>query len=123
VVLTALVVFDHAAITYGAAGGWYLHEAPSASNLGLILLVTANQAFFMGFFFLIAGYFTPASHDRKGPLRFAADVGSAIRHSRYRVVLRRRRLRWRYATCRPGRRAGAAPRRPVHRRRVLPPAR
>jgi hypothetical protein len=30
------------------------------------VFVTLNQAFFMGFFFLIAGYFTPASFDRKG---------------------------------------------------------
>jgi peptidoglycan/LPS O-acetylase OafA/YrhL len=73
VVLTALVVFHHAAITYGAAGGWYLREAPEGSNLGLTLFVTLNQAFFMGFFFLIAGYFTPASYDRKGPWRFAID--------------------------------------------------
>jgi peptidoglycan/LPS O-acetylase OafA/YrhL len=73
VAMTALVVFHHAAITYGAAGGWYLREAPEGSNLPLTLFVTANQAFFMGFFFLIAGYFTPASYDRKGPWRFAAD--------------------------------------------------
>jgi hypothetical protein len=73
VALTALVVFHHAAITYGAAGGWYLREAPEGSSHLLVLFVTANQAFFMGFFFLIAGYFTPASYDRKGPWRFAAD--------------------------------------------------
>jgi glucans biosynthesis protein C len=32
-----------------------------------------NQAFFMGFFFLLAGYYTPASYDRKGPQYFLTD--------------------------------------------------
>jgi peptidoglycan/LPS O-acetylase OafA/YrhL len=73
VAMTALVVFHHAAITYGAAGGWYLREEPEGSSHWLVLFVTLNQAFFMGFFFLIAGYFTPASYDRKGAWRFAAD--------------------------------------------------
>jgi peptidoglycan/LPS O-acetylase OafA/YrhL len=73
VALTALVLFHHAAITYGAAGGWYLREAPEGSSLALTVFVALNQAFFMGFFFLIAGYFTPGSYDRKGPWRFASD--------------------------------------------------
>jgi Acyltransferase family len=32
-----------------------------------------NQAFVMGLFFLLAGYFTPVSYDRKGQWRFIAD--------------------------------------------------
>ena len=32
-----------------------------------------NQAFFMGFLFLISGYFTAVSYDRKGPRRFLRD--------------------------------------------------
>ncbi len=32
-----------------------------------------NQSFFMGFLFLISGYFTAASYDRKGPRRFLKD--------------------------------------------------
>lgn len=32
-----------------------------------------NQAFFMGFFFLLAGYYTPSSYERKGPVGFLAD--------------------------------------------------
>ena len=73
VAMTALVLFHHAAITYGASGGWYLYEAPRGSSPSLTLFVTVNQAFFMGFFFLIAGYFTPGSFERKGAGRFAAD--------------------------------------------------
>src|SRR5271170_3762294 len=76
VVLTALVVLHHSAITYGAPGGWYYRELPTTASITGILFtffVSLNQAYFMGFFFLIAGYFTPASYDRKGPLRFAVD--------------------------------------------------
>jgi peptidoglycan/LPS O-acetylase OafA/YrhL len=76
VVLTALVVLHHSAITYGAPGGWYYRELPTTASLtGILftLFVSTNQAYFMGFFFLIAGYFTPASYDRKGAGRFFVD--------------------------------------------------
>jgi peptidoglycan/LPS O-acetylase OafA/YrhL len=73
VALTALVVFHHAAMANGSAGDWYQHEVPGGSNVGLTLFCLINQTFFMGFFFLIAGYFTPAAFDRKGPWRFMAD--------------------------------------------------
>jgi peptidoglycan/LPS O-acetylase OafA/YrhL len=75
-VLTALVVVFHTAITYGATGGWYYHEIESSyglSSLLLTLFVVTNQAYFMGFFFLLAGYFTPASLERKGYALFIAD--------------------------------------------------
>lgn len=71
--MTALVVLHHTAITYGAAGGWFWRERqPSASITSqvLILFCSVNQAYFMGFFFLLAGYFTPASLERKGYARF-----------------------------------------------------
>ncbi len=73
---TLLVVFHHTAITYGAIGGWYLREVAPGSSLSgtlLVLLCTVNQAFFMGLFFLLAGYYTPEALERKGPLRFLAD--------------------------------------------------
>ncbi len=76
VVLTALVVLHHTAITYGAPGGWYYRELSTTASLTGILFtffVSLNQAYFMGFFFLIAGYFTPASYYRKGPGKFFAD--------------------------------------------------
>ena len=73
--VTLLVVFHHTAITYGAIGGWYYREIdPSTKSLGgivLILFCTINQAWFMGLFFLLAGYYTPASYDRHGPAGFA----------------------------------------------------
>ena len=64
-----LVVLHHTAITYGAIGGWYYKEiAPSNSPSGLLLILfcTANQAWFMGLFFLLAGYYTPPAYNRHG---------------------------------------------------------
>ncbi|MDE3199786.1 MAG: acyltransferase [Acidobacteriota bacterium] len=75
-VLTVLVVLHHTAITYGAPGGWFHYELrPSATLTGflLTLFVSTNQAYFMGFFFLLAGYFTPGSLERKGYAHFLGD--------------------------------------------------
>ncbi|HTX75785.1 MAG TPA: acyltransferase [Terracidiphilus sp.] len=74
--MTALVILHHTAITYGAIGGWFWYELkPSAawSSQILIQFCTTNQAYFMGFFFLLAAYFTPASLERKGYGQFIAD--------------------------------------------------
>ncbi|MGA3080017.1 MAG: acyltransferase [Terracidiphilus sp.] len=75
-VMTALVILHHTSITYGAPGGWYWNELkPSGtpSCLLLTLFVATNQAYFMGFFFLLAGYFAPASLEKKGYARFIGD--------------------------------------------------
>ena len=75
-VMTAFVVLHHTAITYGAVGGWFYSEVkPSASPSSLLLTMfcATNQAYFMGFFFLLAGYFTPPSLERKGYARFIGD--------------------------------------------------
>jgi hypothetical protein len=72
-VVTLLVVLHHTAITYGAIGGWYYKEvAPSAalSSRLLVLFCTVNQAWFMGLFFLLAGYYTPPSWRRHGAQGF-----------------------------------------------------
>jgi len=74
--LTALVVVFHTAITYGAIGGWFWYENPPSTSLSSILLTLftgTSQTYFMGLFFLLAGYFTPASLERKGYARFIAD--------------------------------------------------
>jgi surface polysaccharide O-acyltransferase-like enzyme len=75
VILTVLVILHHTAITYGAQGGWYFKE-PRVVSLATALLTifcTINQSFFMGFFFLLAGYFTPGSLERKGLRDFVID--------------------------------------------------
>lgn len=74
--LTALVVTHHSAITYGGSGGWFYREVTDGSrpsSLLLTMLCAVDQAFFMGLFFLIAGYFTPPSLARKGGPRFLLD--------------------------------------------------
>lgn len=76
VVLTALVVVHHTAITYGGSGGWFYREVTDAgtpSSLLLTVLCAVNQAFFMGMFFLLAGYFTPSALARKGAQRFLQE--------------------------------------------------
>lgn len=75
-VMTALVIFHHTAITYGAPGGWFwteLKPSGAPASMLLTLFVSTNQAYFMGFFFLLAGYFTPASLEKKGYARFICD--------------------------------------------------
>ena len=75
VILTILVIAHHSAITYGASGSWFVKLAPGEgpAALGLTLFAAVNQAFFMGFFFLIAGYLTPSSYDRKGRAAYMRD--------------------------------------------------
>jgi peptidoglycan/LPS O-acetylase OafA/YrhL len=74
--MTALVILHHTALTYGGIGGWFWYEdLPSnkPSSQLLTLFVATNQAYFMGFFFLLAGYFTPRSLERKGYASFLKD--------------------------------------------------
>jgi glucans biosynthesis protein C len=71
-----LVVLGHVAVSYGAEGDWYLHGEGQASPLAFILmlpLMAIGAAFMMGLLFMIAGYFTPHSYDRKGPGLFLVD--------------------------------------------------
>jgi Acyltransferase family len=74
--MTILVVFHHTAISYGASGGWFYKEILPSQSLSSLLLVyfcTVNQAYFMGLFFLIAGYFSYPSLVRKGAGQFVRD--------------------------------------------------
>ena len=75
-VMIALVILLHTAITYGASGLWFYQEREPSGAPSSMLLTTftaTNQAYFMGFLFLLAGYFTPASLERKGYGRFLGD--------------------------------------------------
>ena len=73
--LTILVILHHLSITYGAEGSWYYVEQPTneLAQLILTLFTGLNQGYFMGLFFLIAGYFVPAALDRKGVTRFLKE--------------------------------------------------
>jgi len=74
--LIILVVLHHVAIVYGAGSTFYYMEPPFNDALAYIVLlvfVLCNQAWFMGALFLIAGYFTPGSFDRKGSGAFLKE--------------------------------------------------
>jgi len=68
-----LVIVHHLAITYGASGSWYFRDPAAPDSFGLSILAGLDQAFFMGLFFFVSGYFTPHSLERKGAARFLAD--------------------------------------------------
>ncbi|MBU3916013.1 acyltransferase [bacterium] len=75
VFLTLLVVAHHAIITYSGTGGWYYKEGRQdfvTQALSGIFCAT-NQAFFMAFFFMIAGFFTVSSLDKKSNSSFLKD--------------------------------------------------
>jgi hypothetical protein len=73
ILLITLVVVFHLSVTYGASGFWPYREVVRPDDLTALLftLFTAiNGPYVVGAFFLIAGYFAPASYDRKGFGRF-----------------------------------------------------
>ena len=71
ILLITLIMMLHLSITYGAAGSWYYRNVPEGTmSVPLTWYNATVQAFAMGLFFLISGYFTPGSYDRKGPRRF-----------------------------------------------------
>ncbi|MFX1336864.1 MAG: acyltransferase family protein, partial [Promethearchaeota archaeon] len=79
VFLTVLVVLHHTAITYGAYGSWYYYATylegsndPLTSIL-LTIVTAINSSFFMAAFFLLSGYFTPGSYNRKGSVVYLKD--------------------------------------------------
>ncbi len=74
--LVILVVLHHLAIVYGEGISFWYVDPPKGESLAgfaLVLFVLFNQAWFMGALFLLAGYFTPASFDRKGTGSFLKD--------------------------------------------------
>jgi glucan biosynthesis protein C len=68
VALICLVVLHHIVVTYSGLPLWYDIEKPTspAVGLGLTVFLLVDQAWFMGAFFLLSGYFTPSSYERKG---------------------------------------------------------
>jgi surface polysaccharide O-acyltransferase-like enzyme len=73
--LTILVILHHAALAYGGSGNWGIHD-PAVDEISPIFLTffnAVNQSYFMSAFFLLAGYFTPRSLERKGAGRFLID--------------------------------------------------
>jgi len=76
ILLIVLVILGHLAITYGSPiGFWYYHEGQTGliESFFYVFLLAAGQSFSMGFFFMMSGYFTPGSYDRKGAWLFLRD--------------------------------------------------
>lgn len=75
ILLTLLVILHHVVVGYSGLGAWYYNEPPTSTavQLVLVLFLMLNQAWFMGAFFLLSGYFTPGSYDRKGARAFLRD--------------------------------------------------
>lgn len=74
--LAILVVLHHLALIYGGIPPFYYYEPPvddPIAWLSAMAFVLLNQAWFMGAFFLLAGYFTPRSYDRKGAGAFVKE--------------------------------------------------
>lgn len=73
--LTILVILHHTAIAYGGAGDWMIKD-PMVDEISPIFLTffnAINQSFFMSVFFILAGYFTPHSLEKKGIKQFLVD--------------------------------------------------
>lgn len=74
ILLTFLVIAHHSAITYGAMGSWMYYEQSNLITSILLTWFTAvNQAFFMGLFFTLSGYFIPQSLNKKGIKEYKRD--------------------------------------------------
>jgi peptidoglycan/LPS O-acetylase OafA/YrhL len=79
--LIVLVICHHAAVTYSHLGGWYYLDGAKPGLVPTFLFatfLTFNQAYFMGFLFLIAGYFVPRAFDTKGAGRFLRDRAARL---------------------------------------------
>lgn len=77
VAVICLVVAFHAAQPYGPTGGdWPVTD--SANSELLRPFFPWGASFGMGLFFLLVGYFTPGSLDRKGTRRFLGDRWTRI---------------------------------------------
>ena len=76
---TIIVIFWHTMVTYFEVGWWYYKESNPVDPYSEIffLLVTSIGGVFqtslLGLFFLLGGYFTPKSYDRKGVISFWKD--------------------------------------------------
>lgn len=72
VFFTILVIFWHTVVTYFDIGWWYYKESNPVdpfSDIFFLLIGSIGAVFqtsLLGLFFLLGGYFTPKSYDRKG---------------------------------------------------------
>jgi len=76
VLFTIIVIFWHTMVTYFEVGWWYYKESNPVdpfSDIFFLLITSIGGVFqtsLLGLFFLLGGYFTPRSYDRKGVRSF-----------------------------------------------------
>lgn len=69
--LTALVIVHHVGQAYGPTGGFWDYKSSIGENIPFLgYFFSINAAFFMGFFFLISGYFMVMSYDKNNGNEF-----------------------------------------------------
>lgn len=71
-----LVVILHTAVTYSGIGGWYYKDEPELDLLSKIFFafyLTFTQAYFMSLLFMVSGYFTHPSLEKKGFGKFLSS--------------------------------------------------
>ena len=74
--MIVFVVMHHLAVTYSGFGSWYYNEGKHLDILSTIwfaFYLSFQQGYFMGFLFMIAGYFVAGSYDRKGFGQFVGE--------------------------------------------------
>jgi surface polysaccharide O-acyltransferase-like enzyme len=73
--LTILLIFHHATLAYGGSGDWGIRDMITDELSPILFSVfnALNQSYFMTAFFLLAGFFTPRSLERKGARTFLLD--------------------------------------------------
>ncbi len=70
------VLIMHAAVTYSGDGSWYYKESSVFGNFSFYFFSfyqTFTQAYFMSLLFMVAGYFTVPSLERKSTKTFILD--------------------------------------------------
>src|SRR3954469_2332107 len=75
ILLTILVILHHTFIAYSTSDGWYYTEPTKIFGvlIPVKMFISINQSFFMGFFFMLAAYFTDSSFTKKGTFKFITD--------------------------------------------------
>jgi len=71
-----LVIITHLIQSYTSMGNWFYKQPNEVSFYEIIFFLyylSFTQAYFMGLLFLISGYFTPSSYDKKGYMQFLKE--------------------------------------------------
>lgn len=74
--LTTLVIMHHSATSVSGLTQTFMPISPDSFSVALnvvVVMITANQSFFMNLFFFFSGYFVPRSFDKKGAYVFLTE--------------------------------------------------